>query len=149
MKDKKYTPSYDLTYLSILGGTALIMLAATILCFLAPLALITVIPADLLVIYFFVSPLFGYAELRENTLFIRFGFFLKREIPYEKIRRAEKQRKFYSDSMLALKTSLNHVNIRYNSFDILSVSIKNEDEFIEELERRRLGLNQGATLPGV
>ena len=78
------------------------------------------IPADLFVLYFIISPLFGYVELREDSLFIKFGFFMNREIPYPKIRGTSFEHKFYSDSMLSLKNSADHVNIKYNTFDIKS-----------------------------
>ena len=75
-------------------------------------------------------------ELREHTLFIKLGFIMKREIPYAKIRGTEKQRKFYSDSMLSLKNSFDHVNVKYNRFDMISVSVVNNDEFVKNLEER-------------
>ena len=91
----------------------------------------------LLTAYFLISPLFGYVELREKTVFIKFGFFMKREIPYEKIRGTKKERKWYSDSMLSLKNSMEHVNLQYNTFDFVTISVVDNDEFIRELNKRR------------
>ena len=94
------------------------------------------VPTFLFVAYFVLSPLFGYVELREDSLFIKFGFFLSREIPYSKIRRVERDRKFYSESMLSLKSALEHVNVGYGSFDVVTVSVLNNDELVRELELR-------------
>ena len=91
----------------------------------------------LLTAYFLISPLFGYVELREKMVFIKFGFFMKREIPYEKIRGTKKERKWYSDSMLSLKNSMEHVNLQYNTFDFVTISVVDNDEFIRELNKRR------------
>jgi hypothetical protein len=112
------------------------MLAATVLSVLAPVTFFITIPLDLFVFYFLFSPLFGYVELREETLFIKFGFFLKREIPYAKIRAFSKERKLYSDSMLSLKNSVDHINIKYNTFDIISVSVVDNDSFVSEATAR-------------
>ena len=38
--------------------------------------------------------------------------------------------------MLALKNSIEHVDIKYNSFDVTCVSVKDNDAFIKELEER-------------
>jgi hypothetical protein len=94
------------------------------------------IPVDLFTLYFFASPFFAYVELREKTLFIKYGFFSKREIPYESIRELKKDRRFYSESMLAIKNSMDHVNIKYNRFDVTSVSVVGNDGFVEKLTAR-------------
>jgi hypothetical protein len=91
---------------------------------------------DILIAYFIISPLFGYVELREKSVFIKFGFIMSREIPYEKIRGFSKARKFYSDSMLSLKNSFDHVNIKYNTFDMISVSVTDNDLLISDIEAR-------------
>ena len=62
---------------------------------------------------------------------------MKREIPYEKIRGAKKERKWYSDSMLSLKNSMEHVNLLYNTFDFVTISVVDSDELIRELNKRR------------
>ena len=101
-----------------------------------PGALWIMIPTTLMVIYFLVAPLFGYVELREDGLFIKYGFFMKKEIPYERIRSVEKDRRWYSESMMSLKSALEHVNIKYNSFDVTTVSVEDNDGFIRELNNR-------------
>jgi hypothetical protein len=101
------------------------------------LALLIVIPVDLITVYFLITSLFGYVELRETGVFIKFGFFMKREIPYSKIRGLTKEKRIYSDSMMSLKHSKDHVNIKYGKFDIVSVSVKDSDELIKEINKRR------------
>jgi hypothetical protein len=112
------------------------MLGVTVLSFFEPTALFVMLPVDIFTFYFLFSSLFGFVELREKSVFIKFGFILKTEIPYSSIRGIAKDRKFYSDSMLSLKNALSHVNIKYNKFDLVTVSVKENDEFIEELTRR-------------
>ena len=134
MEEKVFKPLVDKVYLSLLAFTLGVMLALTVLlAFKAPISLISLVPIDLLVLYFVVSPFFGYVKLGEDRLYIRFGIILKREIPYDKIRSAEKVRKFYSDSMLSLKTAMEHVNIRYNTFDIVSVCGVGSDSLVSFL----------------
>ncbi len=38
--------------------------------------------------------------------------------------------------MLSLKNSIEHVNIKYNTFDIMTVSVADNDGFIKELTTR-------------
>ena len=38
--------------------------------------------------------------------------------------------------MMALKNAIEHVNIKYNTFDVTTVSVADNDGFIEELDRR-------------
>ena len=140
MKNQKFKPLFDKTYKSIWISLVVLMALFTALAVFEPTALFVMIPTDLFVLYFFLSPLFGYVELREETVFIRFGFILKREIPYKRIRGITKERKFYSDSMLALKNAMEHVNIKYNTFDVISVSVTDGDGFIRELEKRMIDL---------
>ena len=37
---------------------------------------------------------------------------------------------------MSMKNSLEHVNIRYNSFDVTSVSVKDNEAFMKELDER-------------
>lgn len=138
MQIKKYKPLLDkLFYISTV--IALLILAAmtvSVCLFPAAVAIVIVALVDLLTVYVIFSPLFGYVELREETLFIKYGLILKKEIPYEKIRSAEKTRHWYSESILALKNAITHVNVRYNAFDVTTVSVKDNDGFIEELQKR-------------
>ena len=101
-----------------------------------PVVLFVAIPIDVFTFYFLITSLFGYVELREDSVFIKFGFIMKREIPYKNIRGITKERKMYADSMVALKNSLDHVNIKYNRFDMISVSVVGNDELISEIELR-------------
>ena len=39
--------------------------------------------------------------------------------------------------MLSLKSAMEHVEIRYNSFDVTVVSVKDNDALIAELDERR------------
>ena len=133
---RKFKPKIDkLTYI-IYSISLAAIIGVSLVAIFEPSTLWVLVPADLLVLYFLISPLFGYVELREKSVFIKFGFFLKREIPYSKIRGTESVRKFYSDSMLSLKNSLDHVNIKYNTFDMVSVSVSDNGELIRELAAR-------------
>lgn len=136
MKNQKFKPLFDITYKSIWISLSVLMALFTAIAALEPTALFVMIPTDLFVLYFLLSPLFGYVELREEVVFIRFGLILMREIPYRKIRGITKERKFYSDSMLALKNAMEHVNIKYNTFDVMSISIVESEAFLQELEKR-------------
>ena len=61
---------------------------------------------------------------------------MKREIPYEKIRAIESERRWYTYSMLSLKCALDHLNVRYNSFDVITVSVKGNAELESALLAR-------------
>ena len=130
MLNVRFLPKIDRLTWFIFLPTLAILAAGTVIAAFAPSALFIMIPTDLFTLYFFVSPLFGYVEAREKTLFIKFGFFIKREIPYLKIRGAIKERRIISESMLSLKCALEHVNIKYNTFDVLTVSVKDNDRLI-------------------
>ncbi len=135
--NKRYKPLVDKLYWMLFVPTVvLVALICVISSFSAPLTLFLTLPIFLFVLYFFISPLFGYVEFRESTLYIKYGFFLRKEIPYNTIRGAVKERKFYAESMLSLKNAFEHVNIKYNSFDVTTVSVKTNDSLIEALERR-------------
>lgn len=135
MQTKRFKPKIDKLFLWIFIPTVALLLGITVgLALLSPLSVLFImVPTDLFCLYFLISPLFGYAELREDTLFIKFGLIMKREIPYSKIRGVSFERKFYSDSMLSLKNALDHVNIKYNVFDIISISVVENEEFAKEL----------------
>jgi len=136
MKNQKFKPLFDRTYKSIWISLCMFMALFTVLAAFEPTALFVMIPTDLFVLYFLLSPLCGYVELREDSVFIRFGWILKREIPYKAIRGITRERKFYSDSMLALKNAMEHINIKYNTFDVISVSVAESDGFIRAIEKR-------------
>ena len=134
----RYKPKVDGLFLWIFIPTNLFLIGGVALAFLEPTALFIMIPVFVFSEYFLISPLFGYVELRENEVLIKYGFFMKKEIPYSKIRSAEKQRKWYSETMLSLKNSMEHVNVKYNSFEVTAVSVVDNDGFLIELEKRAL-----------
>ena len=136
MENKRFRPMIDKTFWLIWVPTAVLLAVGTVIALSAPIALCILIATDLFTLYFLVTSLFGYVELREKTVYIKFGFFTSREIPYDKIRDVSRERKIYADSMIALKNSLDHVNVRYNRFDIVSVSVVTNDELISELQKR-------------
>lgn len=136
MQSKKFLPLVDKLFFIISVPTVVLMIVMTVLSLEAPLAFVLLLLCDALVVLLLVSPLFGYVELREKTVLIRYGIFLKREIEYSKIRSLERRRSVCSESMLSLKNSLEHVNIKYNKFDQTSVSVKNNDELIREIKAR-------------
>lgn len=136
---KKYKPLIDQLYFWMLIPTLILISVMTVLSAFAPLTLLITIPIDLFVIWFLISPLFGYAELRERSVFIKYGLIMKKEIPYEKIRGLEKKRKIAPDSMLSLKNALDHVNIKYNKYDVACISIIDSDEFIEAILEKANG----------
>lgn len=133
---KIYKPLVDTSYWCIFGvclSAVAVLIAVSVP---EPLTFIITAPTALFVIYFLISPLFGYVELREDTLFIKYGFVMKREIPYAKIRGVARGHGIYSESMLSLKTALDHINIKYNSFDITCVSVVNLDDLALEITER-------------
>lgn len=134
----KFKPKIDSYYLWILIFTELALLAALVLC-LVEFTLggfLIMLFTFIFTSFFMISPFFGYAELRDGELYIKFGFFLKKAIPYSKIRAVEKKRRWYSESMVSLKTAMNHIDVKYNRFDVVSLSIKDEERFVEELNKK-------------
>lgn len=137
MNSKTYKPKIDKLFWSLFIPTNAVCIAILIIpSFLEPQVLFITVPIFLFVNYFFTSALFGYVELRDKELFIKYGFFIKKEIPYDKIRSLERCRKFYSHSMLSLKNSYDHIDIKYNFYDVTTVSVKEQDAFVIELEER-------------
>ncbi len=138
MNFRKFKPLVDKLFWIIFIPTVLLILALSVLAclFPAPIALFIVFAVDLAVLYLLISPLFGYVELRESSLYIKYGLLLKKEIPYAKIRGASAERKLYSDSMLSLKNAFPHVNIKYNAFDTTTVSVVGNDSLLKELNKR-------------
>lgn len=66
---------------------------------------------------------------------------LKKEIPYHKIRAIEKERGIYCNSIMSLKNALDHINIKYNKFDITTVSVVDNDDLIRKIEVQRAGVD--------
>ena len=136
MPNKRFKPLIDKTFYIIWIPTILLLVAATVISFSAPVALVILLLSDVFTLYFLFSSLAGYVELREDSVYIKFGFILKAEIPYERIRGFSKEHKIYSDSTFSIKNSLDHVNIKYDKFELASVSVVNNDELISEIEAR-------------
>ncbi len=137
MKNKRYKPKVDKLYYLIMIPTMLLVLVPVIAGAIPePMTLLITVPILLFTAYFFITTLFGYAELRESSLYIRYGFIVTREIPYGKIRGIERERRIISPSILSIKNALDHVNIKYNSFDVTTLSLAGSDEFIEELQEK-------------
>ena len=134
--NKIYKPKIDGLFYAIWIPTVLLLLVCTVIACTAPMALVIMLATDLFTLYFLVSPLFGYVELRENTVFIRYGFFLTREIEYIRIREMKKERKIYTESMLSLKNAMEHVTVKYNKFDITAVSVTDNDDLIINIKAR-------------
>lgn len=142
MKNKRYKPKFDKLYFWITVPTAVLMLALTALpLVLEPddswVAWVLILLCDLFVFWFLLSPLFGYVELKDGGVFIKYGFILKKEIPYEKIRGLTFGRGIISESMMSLKNAMDHVNIKYNTFDITVVSVVDNEGLVEEINKRR------------
>jgi hypothetical protein len=139
MEPIRFKPKFDKLFYIPITIAALLLVAATVLCIVAftLVGLLIIIGCDLFVLYFVLSSVVGYVELRECGIYIRFGFILNTEIPYDKIRKVEKSRKFYAESMVSLKNSVEHIDIRYNTYDVVSVSVADNDALIREIEMRR------------
>lgn len=134
MINERYKPLVDKLFYFVFIPVLVLMIFLTVISFGSTASLILTLLSDVFVFYFIISPLFGYVELREKTLFIKYGFIIKKEIPYEKIRGLEKKRCFYAETMMSLKNSYEHVIVRYNTFDVTAVSVVTNDELIRELE---------------
>ena len=135
MNYKRFKPKVDKYFWTIWIPLMIILSCGTILSFKEIVAFVIFLFVDLICLYFMLSSLSGYAELREKALFIKFGFLLKRNIPYDKIKEVTKERKVMTYSMLSLKNALEHINIKYNKFDMVTVSVVNNDELLNELNK--------------
>jgi hypothetical protein len=133
MEKKRYKPAIDKLFYAIWIPTSILMITATVISFYELGAFILMLAVDVFTFYFMISSLVGYVELRMNSVFVKFGFIIKREIPYDKIRKIAKERKIMSNTYLSLKNSLDHVSIKYNKYDEIVVSVINNDDLIKEL----------------
>ena len=133
---RRFKPLVDAVYLVMCVPILLLPIALAVLPVLSPFGRITCALFAIFVFYFVVSPFFGYVELRESTVYIKYGIILKKEIPYGAIRGVERKKRFHSDAMLSLKCSLEHVDIKYNTFALTVVSVVDNDTFIAALEER-------------
>ena len=138
MEHKRFFPKYDTLFHFIWIPTAIIMLFLLVMNAFLPSTFgwIVTLVTTVVVAYFVISPMFGYVELRETCVFVKFGFFMRRVIPYETIRGVEKKRTAIADSMVALKNAMEHVNIKHGSFDVTSVSVKDGDAMMAEIRKR-------------
>lgn len=136
MENKIYKPKVDRLFYIIWIPTVLLLIAATVITCFNIIPLLLMLSVDIFTLYFLVSPLVGYVELRPDSMFVKYGFILKRDIPYTNIREIKKERKLYSESMMSLKNAIEHVNIKYNSFDVTTVSVTDNDAFIIDLKSR-------------
>ena len=134
--NKTYKPKIGKMFYAIWIPTVIFLIAMTFVSLAFPIALVILLLTDALTLYFLLTSLFGYVELREDTLFVKFGFVAKVQIPYSKIREVTKERKLYADSIMSLKNSLEHVNIKYNRFDVVSVSVVDNEDLMNEIEKR-------------
>ena len=133
MEMKRYKPAIDKLFYAIWIPTSILMITATVISFYELGAFILMLAVDVFTFYFMISSLVGYVELRMNSVFIKFGFIIKREIPYDTIRKIAKERKIMSNTYLSLKNSLDHISIKYNKYDEIVVSVVNNDDLIKEL----------------
>ena len=138
MQPKKYKPKVDKLFFIICIPTNILLLGVLFLAFLEPLMFFVMVPIFAFCNYFLISPLFGYVELRDDEIFIKYGFFMKKSIPYSKIRGLVRERRWYSESMMSLKNAMEHVIIKYNSFDVTTVSVVDNEDFVREVEDRIL-----------
>ena len=136
MENKIYKPKVDRLFYIIWIPTVLLLFAGTVITCFDIIPLLLMLSVDIFTLYFLVSSLVGYVELRPDSMFVKYGFIIKREIPYTNIREIKKERKLYSESMMSLKNAIEHVNIKYNSFDVTTVSVTDNDAFIIELKSR-------------
>ena len=135
-KVKKYKPKIDRLFWIIWSIVTIILVPCTIIALSDWVSGIILILTDIFTYYFMITSLVAYVELRENTMYVKFGFILKREIPYEKIIKIEKEKKVMSYSMLSIKNSYEHYNIRYNKYDMITVSVVDNEDLIKELKLR-------------
>ena len=136
MENVRFKPQIDRLFWFIWIPTVILLAMGTVIACTSVVALLIMLATDIFTLYFLVSPLFGYVELREQTVCIKFGFFMSREIEYSRIRTVNIERKWYSESMLSLKCAYEHVNIKYNSFDVVTVSVESNADLARELELR-------------
>ncbi len=135
---KRYRPLVDrLFWITTIIAVSLLLGVTVAVCFYPDgLAIAIVLAVDLLTLYVVISPLFGYVELREKTVFIKFGLILKKEILYDKIRGVKKERRCYSESIISLKSAMEHVDIKYDGFQVVTVSVVDNDSLIEQIKSR-------------
>lgn len=136
MENRRFKPLIDKTYYMIWIPTMIVLVLCTAAACFSLGSILVMAFTDLFAIYFLITSLFGYVELREQSIYVKLGLITDREIAYDSIRGVVKDKKLYSESTVSLKCALEHVNIKYNKFDVLTVSVVGNDELIRELEAR-------------
>ncbi len=86
-----------------------------------------------LALLFYIIVKTTYFVFEENELACR-SLFFKRTIPYDSIRKVEKQKGLYAG--LKMSTAWKGLVIHFNKYDELLISPEREDDFIVELESR-------------
>ncbi len=136
METKVFKPLVDRLFWSVLIILFFSLTGATIISSVNLILLIFMIVLDAVCIYLLVSPLFGYVELGESAVLVKFGLLMSREIPYSSIRGMTRGRGIHSESMISLKNGMDHVNIKHGRFDVTTVSVVGNDELVALLEAR-------------
>ena len=137
MTNKRYKPLFDKLFYITSVLTFILVVTPTVVCGIhAPSTLFITLPVFLFTAYFFISPLFAYAELGEDALFIKYGLMISHSIPYNKIRAIKSERGMTNHSILSIKNALVHTNIKYNTFDETTLSLKEMDEFLRDLNEK-------------
>ncbi len=140
MKPERYKPKLDKLFWILMSVTnIIIVIPIVVTAVLHPATLYLLVPIFAFVNYFFISPLFGYVDLGESEMLIKYGFFLKRTIPYDRIRALVLENKWYSHSIMSLKNAFEHVEIKYNRFDFTCVSVTDNAGFIVAVKERMKG----------
>ncbi len=140
MQTVRFKPKTDkLLYVILLSTLALLVAVTAVTACTEVWLLLLMLPIDVFTLYFIISPLFGFVELREDELYIKFGFFMSRSIPYARIRGLEKRRAICATSMMSLKNAIEHVDIKHNTFDVTTVSVTDNDAFMALVNERARG----------
>ncbi len=134
----KFKPKIDAYFIVPFCIATIILLIPTILGFVFNNIAqgIFTICILLFVDYLLLSPLFGFVQFEEKNLYIKYGLIIKKRIPYDKISTIKIEKKLYSECLLSLKTSVEHMHITYNLYDTTCISLKETDAFLEEVARR-------------
>ena len=133
---KRYNVAIDKLFFIIWIPLLIFMIISTVLSFNHLGSFILLLSVDIFVFYFMFSSLSGYVKLYDDYMYIKFGFIIKRKIEYKDIRQVIKERKVYSTSYLSLKNAVEHIVIKYNKYDDVTVSVKENDDLINELKKR-------------
>lgn len=78
-------------------------------------------------------PMFGYVRLEENGLFISFGL-IHKKILYSNIKSAKFYKTWATNNPCSITTSFAHIDIQHSKGKQTTISIKNHEEFLAQLE---------------